>query len=27
VSMYQMWFTRPPSVVMQRQEGETTDVG
>ncbi len=27
VSMYQMWFTRPPSVVLQRHEGETTDVG
>ena len=27
VSMYQMWFTRPPSVVLQRQEGATTDVG
>ena len=27
VSMYQMWFSRPPSVVLQRQEGETTDVG
>ena len=27
VSMYQMWFTRPPSVVVRRQEGETTDVG
>ena len=27
VSMYQMWFSRPPSVVMQRQQGETTDVG
>jgi hypothetical protein len=27
VSMYQLWFTRPPSVIVQRQEGETTDVG
>jgi len=27
VSMYQMWFTRPPSVVVDRQAGETTDVG
>jgi hypothetical protein len=27
VSMYQMWFSHPPSVVLQRQEGETTDVG
>ena len=27
VSMYQMWFTRPPSVVTDRQAGETTDVG
>ena len=27
VSMYQMWFSRPPSMVMQRQEGEVTDVG
>jgi len=27
VSMYQMWFSRPPSVVVHRQAGETTDVG
>lgn len=27
VSMYQMWFSHPPSVVVQRQAGETTDVG
>lgn len=27
VSMYQLWFTRPPSVIVQRQAGETTDVG
>ena len=27
VSMYQMWFSHPPSVILQRQEGETTDVG
>jgi hypothetical protein len=27
VSMYQMWFSRPPSVILQRQAGETTDVG
>jgi len=27
VSMYQMWFSRPPSVVVARQEGEVTDVG
>jgi len=27
VSMYQMWFSRPPSVVTQREEGEITDVG
>jgi hypothetical protein len=27
VSMYQLWFTRPPSVIAQRQAGETTDVG
>ena len=27
VSMYQMWFSRPPSVVVVRQSGETTDVG
>ena len=27
VSMYQLWFTRPPSVVVDRQAGETTDVG
>jgi hypothetical protein len=27
VSMYQMWFSRPPSAVLLRQEGETTDVG
>ncbi len=27
VSMYQMWFSRPPSVVVVRQTGETTDVG
>ena len=27
VSMYQMWFSHPPSVVVQRQEGESTDVG
>jgi hypothetical protein len=27
VSMYQMWFSHPPSVVVDRQAGETTDVG
>jgi len=27
VSMYQMWFSRPPKVVTYRQGGETTDVG
>jgi hypothetical protein len=27
VSMYQMWFSRPPKVVVHRQGGETTDVG
>jgi len=27
VSMYQMWFTHAPSVVVDRQAGETTDVG
>jgi len=27
VSMYQMWFSRPPSAVSQRQRGESTDVG
>jgi hypothetical protein len=27
VSMYQMWFSRPPSVVVERQAGEVTDVG
>lgn len=27
VSMYQMWFSHPPPVVVQRQAGETTDVG
>ena len=27
VSMYQMWFSRPPSVVVDRQAGQSTDVG
>jgi hypothetical protein len=27
VSMYQMWFSRPPAAVTQRQQGEMTDVG
>lgn len=27
VSMYQLWFSRPPSVIALRQAGETTDVG
>ena len=27
VSMYQMWFTHAPSVVVDRRTGETTDVG
>ena len=27
VSMYQMWLSRPPSMVVQRQEVELTDVG
>jgi hypothetical protein len=27
VSMYQMWFSHPPSPILHRQAGETTDVG
>ena len=27
ISMWQMWFSKPPSVVLERQEGEVTDVG
>ena len=26
-TMYQLWFSAPPSVVLQREGGEITDVG